>query len=144
MLKLSVVTYSQMLYRQRLFSTLLPLMMEGSKTRQGAAQTPYLIALGSTITIVPQSLITSHLSEILPLIMRGLALPNPEIRCNMLHVLTSILEVEGDDETSNLLRSQAKSLAEVLLEVATDLDQASSSAVSCVCPACTPAPTNRC
>lgn len=132
-----------MLYRQRLFSTLLPLMMEGSKTRQGAAQTPYLIVLGSTITIVPQGLITSHLSEILPLIMRGLALSNPEIRCNMLHVLTSILEVEGDVETSDLLRSQAKSLAEVLLEVATDLDRTSSSAVSFVCPVYAPALNER-
>jgi hypothetical protein len=118
------------LYRQRLFNTLLPLMIDGSKTRVGPAQTPYLLALGSTITIIPQGLITSHLSEILPLIMRGLSLPNPEIRCNMIHMLTSILEVEGDAETMTLLRSQAKSLAEVLLEVAVDLDETSSSPVS--------------
>ena len=61
----------------------------------------------------------------------------------MLHVLTSILEVEGDVETSDLLRSQAKSLAEVLLEVATDLDRTSSSAVSFVCPVYALALNNR-
>lgn len=105
-------------------------MINGSQTREGSAQTPYLLALGSTIAIIPQGLITSHLNELLPLIMRGLALPNPEIRYNMLRMLSSVLEVEGDAATGTLLRSQAKSLADVLVATATDLGAESSSPVS--------------
>ena len=120
----------QSLWRQRLFSSLLPMMIEGSKTQLGSTQTPYLLALGSTITIIPQGLITSHLSELLPLIMRGLTLSNPEIRYNMLRMLSSVLEVEGDAATGTLLRSQAKSLADVLVATATDLGEDSSSPVS--------------
>lgn len=105
-------------------------MINGSQTREGSAQTPYLLALGSTIAIIPQGLITSHLNELLPLIMRGLALPNPEIRYNMLRMLSSVLEVEGDAATGTLLRSQAKSLADVLVATATDLRAESSSPVS--------------
>jgi hypothetical protein len=108
-------------------------MIGGSKTRQGSAQTPYLLALGSTIAIIPQGLIISHLAELLPLIMRGLALPNAEIRYNMLRMLSSILEVEGTAETGTLLRSQAKSLADVLVVTATDLREESSSPVSRPC-----------
>lgn len=53
----------------------------------------------------------------LPMIMRSLSLPDPELRCNMLEVLTSILEVH-DDSADEVLHAQAKSLVERLLVIA--------------------------
>lgn len=51
------------------------------------------------------------------MIMRSLSLPDPELRCNMLEVLTSILEVH-DDTVDEVLHAQAKSLVEKLLVIA--------------------------
>lgn len=53
----------------------------------------------------------------LPMIMRSLSLPDPELRYNMLEVLTSILEVH-EDSVDEVLHAQAKSMVEKLLAVA--------------------------
>jgi hypothetical protein len=49
--------------------------------------------------------------------MRSLSLPDPELRCNMLEVLTTILEVH-DDSVDEVLHAQARSLVEKLLVIA--------------------------
>lgn len=51
------------------------------------------------------------------MIMRSLSLPDPELRCNMLEVLTSILEMH-DDSADEVLHAQAKSLVQKLLAIA--------------------------
>ncbi|GHJ87563.1 hypothetical protein NliqN6_3965 [Naganishia liquefaciens] len=101
------------LYKQKLYNTLLPALVDGGN-KQSTAQ---LLALGSIINTIPKSMIMSELPKMLPMIMRSLSLPDPELRCNMLEVLTSILEVQ-DDSADEVLHAQAKSLVEKLLVIA--------------------------
>lgn len=50
------------------------------------------------------------------MIMRSLSLSDPELRCNMLEVLTMILEVH-DDNADKVLHAQASSMVDRLLSV---------------------------
>ncbi|KAJ9107914.1 hypothetical protein QFC19_002657 [Naganishia cerealis] len=97
------------LYKQKLYNTLLPALI-GSGARQSTA---HLLALGAIINTIPKSLILSELSKVLPMIMRSLSLSDPELRCNMLEVLTMILEVH-EDSADQVLHAQARIFPDVI------------------------------
>lgn len=114
------------LYKQKLFNSLLPVLVNGCKQGESTSQPVYLSAFGSMIAVIPRSMIVNDLPALLPLIMRGTSIPLPDVRFNMLETLYAIIEAE-DDSSRAVIRSHAKSLIDAMLAAALDRDARASS-----------------
>ncbi|PWN52408.1 hypothetical protein IE53DRAFT_378181 [Violaceomyces palustris] len=102
----------RLLYKQRLFSYLLPLVIQGYRSHQSKTptstdqdelesgvsggrnpQTIYLISLSSLLPSLPPTTLTSQLSSLFPLLIQSLSLPDPKARSYSSNTLTISLEL---------------------------------------------------
>ncbi|TFY77934.1 hypothetical protein EWM64_g6077 [Hericium alpestre] len=98
----------KILYAQKYMSALLPRIIEGAKTQaEPQRQTAHLVALASLVTAMPKHTYAYELPTLLPLLLRGLDLPDSEIRAN---VIETFLSAARGDVESNAKASKEGSL----------------------------------
>ncbi|KAL1408286.1 hypothetical protein Q8F55_005092 [Vanrija albida] len=109
----------KLLYAQKLWSFILPKLIDGEKEAEGAKRLVYLVAFASLLPLVPSTVLLSNLPTLLPLLLRSLSLPNPAQRANAITTLTSILETANSSTaTDTLLHEHAESMVDGFLKSA--------------------------
>ncbi|KDQ18893.1 hypothetical protein BOTBODRAFT_28377 [Botryobasidium botryosum FD-172 SS1] len=105
----------RILYAQRFLSSTLPRILEGYRlSKEPRQQIAYLAALTSLIKSVPKSMYSQDLPTLMPLLLRGLDLPDVEMRANVVETLISI----STDETKEpgLISEHASTIVTALLK----------------------------
>ncbi|KAI0079355.1 ARM repeat-containing protein [Panus rudis PR-1116 ss-1] len=104
----------RILYAQKFFNTVLPRIVEGAKTPGDAQrQNAYLVALTSLIKSIPKTTYTHELPTLMPLLLRGLDLPDPEIRAN---VIDTLLATSDSTTENKAISEHASSLVTTMLK----------------------------
>lgn len=119
---------TKLLHAQKLWSFLLPLLLEGDIAAAGRARLPYLVAFASLLPLIPASMLLSgsSLPTLLPLLLRTLALPLADQRLNALLALSSMFELENKStEADQALQKVGPELAEGLVRCALLSDETS-------------------
>ncbi|EMD39279.1 hypothetical protein CERSUDRAFT_82017 [Gelatoporia subvermispora B] len=110
----------KMLYSQRFCNTLLPRIVTGANSSEQPRQNAYLVALTSLITSVPKSTYSHQMTSLLPLLLRGLDLPDPEIRASVMSTLLAAAqpgsETKGAAKEHNALSEHASNLVTTMLK----------------------------
>ncbi|KAK7040568.1 MMS19 nucleotide excision repair [Favolaschia claudopus] len=102
------------LWAQKFTNGILPRLMSGAKDDSDAAlQRAHLIALTSLLKAVPNTVYAHEMAQLLPLLLRALHLPDPQIRANVLETLLSA--VVQHPSTHAILEEHASALARQLL-----------------------------
>ncbi|KAK7064893.1 MMS19 nucleotide excision repair [Favolaschia claudopus] len=102
------------LWAQKFTNGILPRLMGGAKADSDAAlQRAHLIALTSLLKAVPNTVYAHEMAQLLPLLLRALHLPDPQIRANVLETLLSA--VVQHPSTHAILEEHASALARQLL-----------------------------
>ncbi|KAI0352164.1 ARM repeat-containing protein [Trametes cingulata] len=104
----------KILYAQKYCNTMLPRIIEGAKTSQSTRQNAYLVALAALIKSVPKSTYVHQMPSLMPLLLRGLDLPDNEIRASVIDTLQAAATSSGKDNT--LLAEHASSLVLTMLK----------------------------
>lgn len=120
---------AQLLFAQKVWNHVLPRLIEGDQEAKGRDRLPYLVAFSSLLPLVPASLCMSDLStvsdmyqrtcvclsQILPLLLRSLALREPDQRLKAINTLIRVLETQNFSvEVDTLLHQHAVQLVESL------------------------------
>ncbi|KAH7881782.1 ARM repeat-containing protein [Phlebopus sp. FC_14] len=83
----------KILHSQKYFNSVLPKILTGAKNINGSGQEKAnLVALASLINAVPKSMYSSHLSTLIPLLLRGLDLADPVIRSHIIDTLANNID----------------------------------------------------
>ncbi|KAI0773303.1 ARM repeat-containing protein [Trametes elegans] len=107
----------KILYAQKYCNTVLPRIIEGAKTSQSTRQNAFLVALAALIKSVPKSTYADQMSSLMPLLLRGLDLPDNEIRASVIDTLQAAAVSSGKDNA--LLAEHAASLVSTMLKNST-------------------------
>lgn len=105
----------RLLYKQQIFSILIPKLIEGYNESNEHTKENYLISLSLILNNVPHTILKSHLSHILPLILNSLNLKNPIILKASLATCEIII-----DESPELVIPHLSSLIPKLIELGID------------------------
>ncbi|KAL1941257.1 hypothetical protein VTO73DRAFT_7469 [Trametes versicolor] len=105
---------TRILYAQKYCNAVLPRIIEGAKASQCARQNAFLVALAALIKSVPKSTYTDQMTSLMPLLLRGLELPDNEIRASVIDTLQAAATSAGKDNT--LLAEHAASLVSTMLK----------------------------
>ncbi|KAF8328366.1 ARM repeat-containing protein [Cantharellus anzutake] len=101
------------LYAQRFVSSVLLTLLEGSTARNEAAKQPYIVGLTCLVTSVPKAMYSYKLSVIMPLLLRGMDLPDETIRIN---VVDTLYAMASDKSTqTELIEEHASAILNALL-----------------------------
>ncbi|TFY64788.1 hypothetical protein EVG20_g5838, partial [Dentipellis fragilis] len=85
----------KILYAQKYMNAMLPRIVEGAKLiSEPRRQTAHLVALTSLITSIPKSTYAYELPTLIPLLLRGLELPDAEIRANVIETFLSAAQAD--------------------------------------------------
>ncbi|KAF9245349.1 ARM repeat-containing protein [Melanogaster broomeanus] len=105
----------KILHAQKYFNAVLPKVMAGAKKIDGSRrETAYLIALVSLINAVPNSLYATQMPSLMPLLLRGLDVPDPAIRSHIIDTLSNNMAAASDTESS--LSTHASTLVIAMLK----------------------------
>ncbi|OBZ73673.1 MMS19 nucleotide excision repair [Grifola frondosa] len=105
----------KILHAQRFCTTVLPRIISGAKSSpQPRQQNAYLVALTSLIKSVPKSCYAHEMSTLMPLLLRGLDLPDNDIRASVIDTLLAAAK-SGSDENS-VISEHASSLVSTMLK----------------------------
>ncbi|EAU90313.2 hypothetical protein CC1G_08995 [Coprinopsis cinerea okayama7 len=105
----------RILYAQKYVNRMLPSTIAGAKdTSDPTRQLAYLVALSSLIKSTPKATYSSELPTLIPLLVRGLELPDPEIRNNVIE--TFLAAAEGDSSDKSLVSEHASTLINAMLK----------------------------
>ncbi|KAI0940934.1 hypothetical protein AcV7_003173 [Taiwanofungus camphoratus] len=105
----------KILYAQRYCSSVLPRIISGAKSSAEARQqNAYLVALTSLIKAVPKSTYAHEMPTLMPLLLRGLDLPDTEIRANVIDTL--LAAAESGNKDSSAASEHASSLVTTMLK----------------------------
>ncbi|KAJ3902626.1 ARM repeat-containing protein [Lentinula edodes] len=103
----------KMLYAQRFVGRTLPRIIDGAKDpSEPGKQLSYLVALTSLISSIPKALYFHEMATLIPLLVRGLDLPDHDIRCQ---VIDTFLAVAGGD-SPDIVSDHAPSLITTMLK----------------------------
>jgi len=108
----------KMLYAQKFFNNVLPRIVEGAKlTGNTSRQNAYLVALTSLIKSLPKSAYTHELPTLMPLLLRGLDLPDADIRANVIDtfLVTAGSNFAVQDQENSVISEHAASLVSTML-----------------------------
>ncbi|KAH9943852.1 ARM repeat-containing protein [Amylocystis lapponica] len=90
----------KILHAQRFCSAILPRIIAGARSpAEQGQQNAYLVALTSLIKSVPKSTYAHEMSTLMPLLLRGLDLPDTEIRANVMDTLLAAAESNSKENT---------------------------------------------
>ncbi|KAI0056039.1 ARM repeat-containing protein [Artomyces pyxidatus] len=112
----------KILYAQRYSSSVLPRIIEGAQSRTDPPrQTAHLVALTSLVKSIPKSSYAHEMSTLMPLLLRGLDLPDTEIRTSVIDTLLAAAQadVRSASKTSrqgSVASEHATSLSMVMLK----------------------------
>ncbi|KAG9312861.1 ARM repeat-containing protein [Chiua virens] len=110
----------KVLHVQKYFNAVLPKLIDGAKTVDGTKrETAYLIALASLVNTVQKSLYRTQIPTLIPLLLRGLEIADPEIRWQIIGTFSDNIQAFSDDQ---LLSSYASTLVGTMLKNATVVD----------------------
>ncbi|KAF8308312.1 hypothetical protein DL93DRAFT_2231691 [Clavulina sp. PMI_390] len=110
-----------MLNIQKFFTATIPRIMTGCQTSANSdEQTTYLVALTSLIRAVPKAMYAPELPKMMPFVLRGIDLPDEDLRTNVINTLISVAEEESAGE-ADILADHATSIITSLLKNADTL-----------------------
>ncbi|KZT67370.1 ARM repeat-containing protein [Daedalea quercina L-15889] len=109
------------LYAQKYCSSVLPRIIDGAKSSEDAdpkQQNAYLVALTSIIKSVPKTVYAHQMPTLMPLLLRGLDLPDFEIRASVIDTLLATAEGSSSSKTkeNNIVAEHASSLVSTMLK----------------------------
>ncbi|EPT02988.1 hypothetical protein FOMPIDRAFT_1142982 [Fomitopsis schrenkii] len=116
------------LYAQKYCTSVLPRIIEGAKSTDGSKQqNAHLVALTSIIKSVPKAVYVHQMPTLMPLLLRGLDLPDYEIRASVIDTLLATAEGSSSSATkeSSILAEHASSLVSTMLKNSTVKDMPS-------------------
>ncbi|KAJ4492562.1 ARM repeat-containing protein [Lentinula edodes] len=92
----------KMLYAQRFVGRTLPRIIDGAKNpSEPGKQLSYLVALTSLISSIPKALYFHEMATLIPLLVRGLDLPDHDIRCQVIDTFLAVAEGDSPDIVSD-------------------------------------------
>ncbi|GAW05993.1 ARM repeat-containing protein [Lentinula edodes] len=92
----------KMLYAQRFVGRTLPRIIDGAKDpSEPGKQLSYLVALTSLISSIPKALYFHEMATLIPLLVRGLDLPDHDIRCQVIDTFLAVAEGDSPDIVSD-------------------------------------------
>ncbi|KZP21037.1 ARM repeat-containing protein [Athelia psychrophila] len=103
----------KILYAQKYFNTLLPRLIGGATSNTPQEQLPYLVALTSLIRFAPQRTYEHQMSTLMPLLIRGLGLPDAKIRADVIETLLAAVGKEPTEDPS--ISEHASTLVSAML-----------------------------
>lgn len=109
---------SKVLYAQKYVGRILPKAIEGAKDgRDPPKQVAYLVALSSLIKSAPKATYVAELPALIPLLIRGLDLPDASIRYNVIETFLAAAESAGGDTSAErvLVNEHAATLVYAML-----------------------------
>ncbi|OSX64436.1 hypothetical protein POSPLADRAFT_1065586 [Postia placenta MAD-698-R-SB12] len=110
----SLIGVAQILYAQRYCSSVLPRIVEGARSSSDSQkQNAFLVALTSLIQSVPKSVYAPQMSMLMPLLLRGLDLPDTEIRAGVMDTLFAA--AQSDANENGVVAEHAASLVSTML-----------------------------
>jgi len=105
----------KILYAQRYFHGLVDKVVEGAKVGDDPErQNTYLVALTALIKPLPKTVYASTLPKLMPLLLRGLDLPDAEIRANIIDTLLATADTTAEKNTT--VSEHAASLVSTMLK----------------------------
>ncbi|KAI0642252.1 ARM repeat-containing protein [Trametes meyenii] len=107
----------KILYAQKYTNSVLPRIIEGAKASDPTRQNAFLVALAALIKSVPKSTYAHQMTSLMPLLLRGLELPDNEIRASVIDTLQAAATSSGKD--NSLLAEHASSLVSTMLKNST-------------------------
>ncbi|KAH0836552.1 ARM repeat-containing protein [Lanmaoa asiatica] len=104
----------KILHVQKYFNVVLPKVIDGANKVDGTKrEEAYLIALSSLVNAVPKSLYGTHMPALMPLLLRGLEVANPEICWQIIEIFSDNISTFSDDK---LLSTYASTLVVTMLK----------------------------
>ncbi|GJE98061.1 Dos2-interacting transcription regulator of RNA-Pol-II-domain-containing protein [Phanerochaete sordida] len=104
------------LYAQKFANVMLPRIIDGAKTASDPRrQNAYLVALTSLIRSIPKTAYLHALPALMPLLLRGLDLPDAEMRANAIDTLLAVADPESTASCA-LVAEHASSLVATMLK----------------------------
>ncbi|KAF9069802.1 ARM repeat-containing protein [Rhodocollybia butyracea] len=92
----------KMLYAQRFVGRILPRLIAGAKDpSEPEKQVSYLVALTSLISSIPKVLYVHEMSALIPLLVRGLDLPDHNIRGQVIDTFLTVADLDSADIVSD-------------------------------------------
>ncbi|XP_006461777.1 hypothetical protein AGABI2DRAFT_185880 [Agaricus bisporus var. bisporus H97] len=105
----------RILYAQKFLNSVLPKITTSAKdSRVPREQTASLVALTSLIKSIPKPTYQHELQALIPLLIRGLELPDTDIRLNIID--TFLVAAEGDSPEHCLITGHAPTLVDLMLK----------------------------
>ncbi|KAF9269073.1 ARM repeat-containing protein [Marasmius fiardii PR-910] len=114
----------KILHTQRFVESVLSRLISGAKTSTSYEQLAHLVALSSLISQIPRNLYARELPSLIPLLIRGLGLPDYSIRCQVIETMLAVAEEDSSDKT--VISEHAPSLVTTMLKnsIARDMPSA--------------------
>ncbi|KAG6890017.1 hypothetical protein C0992_003362 [Termitomyces sp. T32_za158] len=105
----------KILHTQRFVNGILPRIITGAQDSSKLLheQTAYLVALTSLIKAIPKTAYAHEMKTLMPLLLRGLELPDFDIRADVIDTL--LAAAEGDTSDQNLVSEHAPALVTYML-----------------------------
>ncbi|KAK1236424.1 hypothetical protein PQX77_000328, partial [Marasmius sp. AFHP31] len=115
----------KILHTQRFVDGVLPRLISGAKNPASYTheQFAHLVALCSLISQIPRSLYGRELPSLIPLLIRGLDLPDHNIRCKVIDTLLAVAQEDSSDKS--LISEHAPSLVTTMLKNSVARDMSS-------------------
>ncbi|KAG6869217.1 hypothetical protein C0993_009080 [Termitomyces sp. T159_Od127] len=106
----------KILHAQRFVNGILPRIITGAQDSSKLLheQTAYLVALTSLIKAIPKTAYAHEMTTLMPLLLRGLELPDFDIRADVIDTL--LAAAEGDTSDKNLIAEHAPALVTYMLK----------------------------
>lgn len=105
----------RLLYSQRFLNATMPRILLGCKSSPSPEeQITHLVALTSLIKSVPQAMYTHELPAMMPYLLRGLDLPDENMRANVIETLLSVAKDESPSRT-DIISEYASTIVAALL-----------------------------
>ncbi|KAI0282989.1 ARM repeat-containing protein [Russula brevipes] len=111
----------KVLHAQKYASCILPKIIQGIRdSTEQSRQFTYLVALAALIKVIPRAAYAHELPTLMPLLLRGLSLPDPTLRAGVIDTLLSAAQadVEAGPKTAegSVVSEHAGSLTNAMLQ----------------------------
>ncbi|KAI9458702.1 ARM repeat-containing protein [Russula earlei] len=87
----------KVLHAQKYASSILPKIIQGIKdSTEQSRQITYLVSLAALIKVIPRAAYSHELPILMPLLLRGLSLPDPTLRAGVIDTLLSAAQADAE------------------------------------------------
>jgi len=112
----------KVLHAQKYANSILPKIIQGIKdSTEQSRKTTYLVALAALIKVIPRAAYAHELPILMPLLLRGLSLPDPTLRAGVIDTLLSAAQADikagaKTEKTGSAVSEHAVSLTNAMLQ----------------------------